>query len=157
MSFTAHTSPGMWSSPSSMNGGAMQKQVIALHASALLASMFREPGHGRVAPVLGESCLSTANLAEMLGRFTRDGHDAGVVFRRPQTTAIEFVPLSHQWCGWSVAEECTTKDLTPCPDPLPTTLIPNPQSLISIHIPIVCPESSRRTLRLLLSLQLPRL
>lgn len=68
--------------------------MTALDASALLAFMFREAGHEQVARVLGDSCLSTVNLAEVLGRFVRDGHDAEMVLRRLQTTAIEFVPVS---------------------------------------------------------------
>ncbi len=49
--------------------------MIALDASALLAFLFREDGHERVAAAIGASCLSTVNLTEVLGRFVRDGHD----------------------------------------------------------------------------------
>jgi ribonuclease VapC len=49
--------------------------MIVLDASALLAFLFREPGHEKVAPLLDESLVSTVNLAEVLSRFARDGHD----------------------------------------------------------------------------------
>ncbi len=45
--------------------------MIALDASALLAFLFREPGHEMVAQKLEESCISSVNLAEVLGRFAR--------------------------------------------------------------------------------------
>jgi ribonuclease VapC len=68
--------------------------MIALDASALLAFMFRESGHEQVAEVIEESCLSTVNLAEVLGRFVRDGHNSAAVLTRLQSMAIELVPLS---------------------------------------------------------------
>jgi ribonuclease VapC len=68
--------------------------VIALDASALLAFMFRESGHEQVAEVIEESCPSTVNLAEVLGRFVRDGHNSAAVLTRLQSMAIELVPLS---------------------------------------------------------------
>ena len=67
--------------------------MIALDASALLAFLFREEGHERVAGAIGSSCLSTVNLAEVLGRFVRDGHDARPVLRRLGATSIEVVPF----------------------------------------------------------------
>ena len=68
--------------------------MIALDASALLAFLFRESGHERVAAAIGASCLSTVNLTEVLGRFVRDGHDAGAVLGRLARTPIELVPFS---------------------------------------------------------------
>jgi ribonuclease VapC len=68
--------------------------MIALDASALLAFMFRESSHEQVAEVIEESCLSTVNLAEVLGRFVRDGHNSAAVLTRLQSMAIELVPLS---------------------------------------------------------------
>jgi ribonuclease VapC len=47
--------------------------VIVLDSSALLALLFFEPGCERVAEVLPRSCMSTVNLAEVLGRLARDG------------------------------------------------------------------------------------
>jgi len=49
--------------------------MIALDSSALLAYMFREAGHEIVAEKIGESCISTVNLSEVISRFARDGHD----------------------------------------------------------------------------------
>lgn len=49
--------------------------MIVLDASAVLALLFREPGHDRVAAVLDASALSSVNLAEVLSRFARDGRD----------------------------------------------------------------------------------
>ncbi|MEX1205845.1 MAG: type II toxin-antitoxin system VapC family toxin [Dongiaceae bacterium] len=68
--------------------------MIALDASALLAFMFRESGHERVAMVIERSCLSTVNLSEVIGRFVRDGHDGFAVLRRLQETSIELVEFS---------------------------------------------------------------
>ena len=62
--------------------------MIALDASALLAFLFREPGHERVGAILDTACLSTINLAEVIGRFVRDGHDADSVLRRLTATAV---------------------------------------------------------------------
>jgi ribonuclease VapC len=47
--------------------------VIVLDSSALLALPFFEPGCERVAEVVPRSCMSTVNLAEVLGRLARDG------------------------------------------------------------------------------------
>lgn len=68
--------------------------MIALDASALLAFLFREAGHGHVASIIDESCISAVNLAEVIGRFVRDGYDAHVVLRRFASSRIEIVPFS---------------------------------------------------------------
>ena len=47
--------------------------MIALDASAFLAFLFREKGYERVGAVLDQACLSTVNLAEVIGRFVQDG------------------------------------------------------------------------------------
>jgi PIN domain nuclease of toxin-antitoxin system len=65
--------------------------VIALDASAVLALLFREHGHQEVATVFGDSCMSTVNLAEVLGRFARDGHDTSLVLRRIVSSPVELV------------------------------------------------------------------
>lgn len=67
--------------------------MIALDASALLAFLFREPGHRMVAAVLDASCISAVNLAEVLGRFARDGHDPGQALARIRRSRIECVPF----------------------------------------------------------------
>ncbi len=68
--------------------------MTVLDASAMLALLFREPGHERVAEAVDGSCMSTVNLAEVLTRFTRDGHAAAPVLARLRRSAIEWVPLA---------------------------------------------------------------
>lgn len=68
--------------------------MIALDASALLAFLFRETGHEQVVSFLNDSCLSTVNLSEVIGRFVRDGYDAHLVLKQIMTTAVEIVPFS---------------------------------------------------------------
>ena len=70
--------------------------MLVLDASAYLACLFREPGHEQVAPQLRECCLSTVNLAEVVSRFTRDGHDAAVVAPRLSAAVREIVPFSEE-------------------------------------------------------------
>jgi PIN domain nuclease of toxin-antitoxin system len=67
--------------------------VIALDASALLAFLFREAGHEVVARQVHECCISAVNVAEVLARFARDGHDPAIVLGRLQATSIEMVPF----------------------------------------------------------------
>lgn len=67
--------------------------MMALDASAVLAFLFGEPGAERVADLLGESCMSTVNLAEVIGRFTRDGHDPREVLQHIAESPIELVPF----------------------------------------------------------------
>ena len=68
--------------------------MIAMDASALLAFLFREKGHEQVAAHIGTCCMSAVNLSEVIGRFVRDGHDAGMVLRRIASTSIQVVPFS---------------------------------------------------------------
>ncbi|MGH8511039.1 MAG: type II toxin-antitoxin system VapC family toxin [Gammaproteobacteria bacterium] len=68
--------------------------MIALDASALLALLFREQGAEQVATHLSASCLSAVNLAEVIGRFVRDGHDADDVLARLSASEIELVPFT---------------------------------------------------------------
>lgn len=65
--------------------------MIALDASAVLAFLFGEPGAERVAALLDESCMSTVNLAEVIGRFARDGHDPRDVLERLVESPVELV------------------------------------------------------------------
>jgi ribonuclease VapC len=67
--------------------------MIALDASALLAFLFREKGHERVAGIMSQACLSTVNLAEVIGRFVLDGHDADTVLQRLTAGPLEIVPF----------------------------------------------------------------
>ena len=68
--------------------------MIALDASALLAFLFREEGAERVAAHLSKSCLSAVNLAEVIGRFVRDSHDAHEVLARLAASETELVPFT---------------------------------------------------------------
>ncbi len=68
--------------------------MIALDASALLAFLFRETGHEQVANHINNCCISTVNLSEVIGRFTRDGHDAEAVLQRITATNMEIVLFS---------------------------------------------------------------
>ena len=67
--------------------------MIALDASALLALLFKEQGHERVAEAMvsDECWMSTVNLAEVLARFSRDGHSSLQVLSRLQATSIEWM------------------------------------------------------------------
>ncbi len=47
--------------------------MIVIDSSALLALLFFERGCERVAELVPRSCMSTVNLAEVLGRLARDG------------------------------------------------------------------------------------
>ncbi|MGY6554561.1 MAG: type II toxin-antitoxin system VapC family toxin [Wenzhouxiangella sp.] len=67
--------------------------MTVIDASALLAYLFREPGHEQVAAVIDDCCLSTVNLSEVLGRFARDGHDPRTAARRIAASPIETVPF----------------------------------------------------------------
>lgn len=67
--------------------------MFVLDASALLALLFGEPGHDRVAVVADGASVSTVNLAEVLTRFARDGHPVAAVLRRLETYAIEWAPF----------------------------------------------------------------
>ncbi len=70
--------------------------MIALDASALLAFLFREQGTDQVATHLSASCLSAVNLAEVIGRFVRDGHDPDEVLARLSASEIELVPFTSE-------------------------------------------------------------
>lgn len=89
--------------------------MIVLDASALLAYLFREPGHRKVAAWIEDSCMSTVNLAEVVARFVRDGHDAHLVARRLTSSSIEMVPFSDQ-------DAALTASLTPKTRPLGLSL-----------------------------------
>ena len=67
--------------------------MIVLDASALLVFLFGEPGHAEVARGIGRSCMSTVNLAEVVGKFVERGVDARLVLGRLRSTTIEFVPF----------------------------------------------------------------
>jgi PIN domain nuclease of toxin-antitoxin system len=65
--------------------------MIALDASALLAGLFREKGQEHVAAVIGDCCISTVNLSEVIGRFVREGYDAAETLKLVRALEIEIV------------------------------------------------------------------
>lgn len=75
--------------------------MIALDASALLAFLFREQGHEAVN--LQGSCISAVNVAEVLGRFARDGHAPNTVLAQIAATALEIVPFGAEQAAFSAA------------------------------------------------------
>lgn len=89
--------------------------MIALDASALLALLFEETGHAQVAQVLDDCCMSTVNLAEVLGRFARDGHETDRVSARLQSLPIEIVPFG-------VSDAVTAASLLPATRPFGLSL-----------------------------------
>ncbi len=68
--------------------------MIVLDASALLALMFREEGHERVADFIDQGLMSTVNRSEVLGRFARDGRDLDRVSKVLDRTAIRWIDFS---------------------------------------------------------------
>ena len=66
---------------------------VVLDASALLAYLFAETGHEAVAGVIDACCLSSVNLAEVLSRFARDGHNPELVHHQIAASGIEIVPF----------------------------------------------------------------
>lgn len=85
--------------------------MIALDASALLAFLFREPGHERVALALPDCCMSTVNLSEVLGRFVRDGRDASLVHRQLRASTIVWVPFGAEAAAITAALIPATRPL----------------------------------------------
>jgi PIN domain nuclease of toxin-antitoxin system len=65
--------------------------VIVLDASAVLCMLFREPGFDKVAAQIDDACISAINLAEVLGRFVRDGHDLETVRTRIERLSLPVV------------------------------------------------------------------
>ncbi len=77
--------------------------MIVLDASALLAFLFRETGHEKVAAHLANSLLSTVNLSEVLGRFARDGHDPLPVLAKIDRSPIGIVAFSSEHAARAAA------------------------------------------------------
>ena len=73
--------------------------MFVLDASALLALLFEEPGHDRVALAADRAAVSTVNLAEVLTRFARAGHPVAAVLANLSTFAIEWVPFDEAHAG----------------------------------------------------------
>jgi len=58
-----------------MNEKRNQQPVVVLDASAVLALLFEEPGHDIVEDYIATSIISSVNISEVIGRFTRVGRD----------------------------------------------------------------------------------
>jgi PIN domain nuclease of toxin-antitoxin system len=70
--------------------------VIVLDSSALLALLFFEPGCERVAELIPHSCMSTVNLAEVLGRLARDGRALDEALDRIQQLGIVWIDFDRE-------------------------------------------------------------
>ncbi|MBT9558091.1 MAG: type II toxin-antitoxin system VapC family toxin [Myxococcales bacterium] len=68
--------------------------MSVLDASAILAFLFKEEGAERVRPLLATSIVSAVNWAEVLGRFTRDGHDGRQVEQRLLQLGLTCAPYT---------------------------------------------------------------
>ncbi len=67
--------------------------MIVMDASAVLAWLFREPGHETVGEFIHQALISSVNFAEVLGRFARDGVDAVAVAERLASVG-QIIPFS---------------------------------------------------------------
>jgi ribonuclease VapC len=70
--------------------------VIVLDSSALLALLFFEPGCERVAELIPQSCMSTVNLAEVLGRLARDGRALDEVLDQIQQMGVAWIAFDRE-------------------------------------------------------------
>jgi ribonuclease VapC len=70
--------------------------VIVLDSSALLALLFIEPGCERVAELVPHSCMSTVNLAEVLGRLARDGRAVDAALAQIEQMGIIWVDFDRE-------------------------------------------------------------
>ena len=70
--------------------------MIVLDSSALLAMLFFEPGCERVAELVPQSCMSTVNLAEALGRLARDGRAVDEVLDQIDEMGIGLIAFDRE-------------------------------------------------------------
>lgn len=70
--------------------------MIVLDSSALLAMLFFEPGCERVAELVPRSCMSTVNLAEVLGRLARDGRAPEAALDRIEQMGIVWIDFDRE-------------------------------------------------------------
>ena len=70
--------------------------MIVLDSSALLAMLFFEPGCERVAELIPRSCMSTVNLAEVLGRLARDGRAVDEVLDHIEEMGIAWIAFDRE-------------------------------------------------------------
>ena len=67
--------------------------MVVLDSSALLASLFGEPGYERVDDALHTACISAVNLAEVMARLVRDGMALDEFLRDLDGSDLEVVPF----------------------------------------------------------------
>ena len=77
--------------------------MIVLDSSALLAMLFFEPGCERVAELAPQSCMSTVNLAEVLGRLARDGRALDVALDQMEQMGIIWVDFDRELASGAAA------------------------------------------------------
>ena len=70
--------------------------MIVLDSSALLAMLFFEPGCERVAELVPRSCMSTVNLAEVLGRLARDGRALDAALAQIEQMGIVWIDFDRE-------------------------------------------------------------
>ncbi len=70
--------------------------MIAIDASALLAYLFGEEGGDEVASEIEDSCISTVNLAEVIGKFVERGVDGRLVGNQIAASTVEVMTFTAQ-------------------------------------------------------------
>lgn len=66
-----------------------------LDASAVMALLYREPGHERVAELLAEAVVSAVNWAEVVQKLVQRGHPAPIsAAEGVRSLGVEIVPFS---------------------------------------------------------------
>jgi ribonuclease VapC len=71
----------------------MNVTKAVLDASALIALLGNEPGAEKVMAVLGESCISSVNLAEILGKMSEYKESLEAVSRQIERLDIMVIPF----------------------------------------------------------------
>ena len=70
--------------------------MIVLDSSALLAMLFFESGCERVSALVPRSCMSTVNLAEVLGRLARDGRALDAALDQIEQMGIVWIDFDRE-------------------------------------------------------------
>jgi PIN domain nuclease of toxin-antitoxin system len=65
--------------------------------------LFFEPGHKRVAELVPLSCMSTVNLAEVLGRLARDGRALDGALERLDQMGIAWIDFDRELAAGAAA------------------------------------------------------
>src|ERR1043166_2825257 len=89
--------------------------MISFDSSAILALLFDEKGQDVVRAAIGDACISTVNVCEVIGRLVRDGRDASEVLRIIHALPVEIVPFE-------AADAALAASLLPATRPLGLSL-----------------------------------